>query len=253
MASQIITSATNPLIKKLASLQQKKYRAEENLFLVEGQRHIDGALNAGWKAEYILSDSDQPYAGTINVTYPLLQKITGRDNAEHIIAAFAPRWTELPKSTKDTGDKNPLWIGLEAVRDSGNLGTIWRTAHATQTAGIILIGQTCDPWAPECLRASMGSFANVPISKISVADFSDWAKSFHGQIIGTHLTAESKDFRSLDYRTPTLLLLGGEHAGLSKDLSRICTQHVKIPMPGGTESLNLSIAASVLMYHAILN
>jgi TrmH family RNA methyltransferase len=247
--SKLITSAANPLIKKIKSLDQKKYRDEEKLFVVEGERHIAEALDAGWTADTIAFDTalkdkiklPATKAHFVETTEELLSRMTGRDNTQGVIGVFQQRLHELPDV------QNGLWVGLEDIRDPGNLGTVIRTAAAVGAEGILLIGSTCDPFSPEAIRASMGSFARVKIARAAVRSFADWRLAFKGRIVGTHVV-EAQDYREIKYAKPMILMMGSEQNGLSDAMTALCDDLAKIPMPGGTESLNLAVSAGIMLY-----
>jgi TrmH family RNA methyltransferase len=247
---KIITSTANPVVKMLKSLSTRKYREEEGLFLVEGARHVADAVAGGFTLSILAhADHTTPDAAltasaaqTLIVTDEILSRITNRDNAQAIIGAFALPRHELTRATDD------LWIGLEGVRDPGNLGTIIRTADAAGAAGIILIGDCCDPYQPETIRATMGSFARIPVIRVSTANFLSWRATWRGRVIGTHLNAASIDYREARYPQSLLLLMGSESAGLSPDITAACDTLVKIPMAGGTESLNLAVSTGIMLY-----
>ena len=148
-----VTSAANPAIKRLKALDLKKYRDEEGVFLVEGHRHIqDGTAGgftletlaysprAGGDAKALMQNHNAEY---LEITDDLLSRITGRDNAQPMLAVFKQKLETLANI------KQGLWVALEGIRDPGNLGTIIRTADAVKAEGIILIGETCDPWSPK--------------------------------------------------------------------------------------------------------
>lgn len=252
MNDKVITSAANPTIKRIKSLAQKKYRDEEGLFIVEGLRHVTDALNAGWIADMVAYDAavkDQiqlPKTGAhfIETNPEMLSRMTGRDNAQDVIGVFKHRWNELKDVTDGT------WVALENVRDPGNLGTIARTAHASGAQGIILIGQTCDPWSPEAVRASMGSFAAMQFIRASIEDFNQWRGHFRGRVVGTHVL-RAEDYRDIPYTAPLILLMGNEQNGLSQAALDSCDQIAKIPMNPGAESLNLAVATGILLYEVM--
>jgi TrmH family RNA methyltransferase len=139
------------------------------------------------------------------------------------------------------------WIALEAVRDPGNLGTIIRTADAAGCGAVILIGECCDPYSVEAVRATMGSVFATPLVRTGVQDFLDWRRQWPGAVAGTLLTAET-DFRAAAYPSPTLVLMGNEQAGLTPDLTVACDVTVKIPMRGRADSLNLAVATGIMVY-----
>ncbi|MEM8652351.1 MAG: RNA methyltransferase, partial [Pseudomonadota bacterium] len=140
-------------------------------------------------------------------------------------------------------------IALDRVRDPGNLGTIIRTADSAGADGIVLVGETTDPFSMEATRASMGSIFNVPLTKMQVDEFLAWQKSWSGLTVGTHLEGAS-DFRTIDYKSqPVLLLMGNEQQGLPQELASVCDQLALIPMHGAADSLNLAIATGVMLFH----
>jgi TrmH family RNA methyltransferase len=142
-----------------------------------------------------------------------------------------------------------VWAALQAVRDPGNLGTIVRTADAAGLGGVILVGDCCDPYSVEAVRATMGSIFAVPLYKASVAEFIAWRGDWPGSVVGALLTATA-DYRKADYRRPTLILMGNEQSGLPPELADLCDVNVKIPMRGRADSLNLAVATGVMIYAA---
>ena len=251
-SDKTITSGANPAVKRLRALALKKYRDEEGVFMVEGARHVKDALDGGWqvdtlvyshraKGEAAIAAAKKAHGKCLEVTDDLLSKITGRDNSQAVVGVFRQRWTPL----KDI--HHGLWVALEGIRDPGNLGTILRTADAVKAEGVLLIGQVCDIWSPEAVRASMGSFARVKMAKAVLPEFLKWRKDWKGRVVGTHLNTPT-DYRKADYSLPLLLVMGSEQSGMSADITRACDQLVKIPMPGGSESLNLAVSTGVMLY-----
>jgi TrmH family RNA methyltransferase len=169
----------------------------------------------------------------------LMGAITGRDNPPPIAAIFRQRWSDAPR------DPSGVWAMLDGLRDPGNLGTIIRTADAVAASGIILVGESCDPWSPECVRAATGSIFAVPLARLE-GDAAGFVAAWPGETVAAKMDA-ARDYRRT-YRSPTLLVIGGESAGLSPGLMQACGTEVRIPMPGGTESLNAAIAAALLLY-----
>lgn len=260
---ELLTSPSNPLIKALKSLERKKERAETGLFLAEGARIVGEGLARGWQAETVViaaDMADRPQitalareaskAGARVVMAPerLMSKITQKDNAQSVVAAFrqrhlAPADLCLPK------DRAPLYIALYEVRDPGNLGTILRTADCAGASGVILLGTCCDPYSFEAVRASMGSIFDVPFAAADFANFNAWRKSK-----GLSLTAASVNgtIRHDDapFQRPSIILMGNEQAGLPADVEAECDQLTLIPMRGGADSLNLAQATAIMIYEA---
>ena len=178
------------------------------------------------------------------MTPAILEKISRRENPQTVLGVFEQRFTPLTEMPRDG-----VLVALEQVRDPGNLGTILRTCDAAGVGGLILIGETCDPYSVEAVRATMGSIFAVRIARATADEFLAWRAGWPGSMVGTLLTATT-DFRAADYRRPSLILLGNEQAGLTPELAAACDVNVKIPMRGRADSLNLSVAAGVMIYAA---
>jgi TrmH family RNA methyltransferase len=240
-----ITSFQNPTIKLIRSLSEKKFRQELGLFVAEGWDMLDRARKAGWVPEHLLSTEPisawgetQPFL----VSEKIMASLSGQNNALTVVAAFKQRYTEevAPQG---------VWVALEDMRDPGNLGTIIRTADAVAASGIILIEQSCDPYSRDCVRATTGSIFGVPLVRMEVEGFIALCKSWRGDVVGTHLKA-TENFRRT-YKSPTLFVMGSERRGLSDELAEACKTLVRIPMPGGAESLNVATATALMLYEAV--
>jgi TrmH family RNA methyltransferase len=255
VSARTITSLNNPSVKAARALHLRKARDETGLFLAEGLKIITEAVDLGRAPRLLLHSAeaaDHPLLRraaalareTVEVTPAILAKISRRDNPQTVLGVFEQAYTPLPSPQPKAAR---CWVALQAVRDPGNLGTIIRTADAAGCGGVILVGDCCDPYSVEAVRASMGSIFAVAIAGTSVAEFIAWRAAWPGAVVGTLLTA-TVDFRAADYRDPTLILMGNEQAGLPSELSDICDTLVKIPMRGRADSLNLSVATGVMIY-----
>lgn len=255
MTSRAVSSQANPTVKAVRALHMRRERQETGLFLVEGLRSVAEAVSLGRKPRILLHGeavAGHPLlrqavaaaAETLLVTEAILAKISRRENPQAVLGVFEQARTELdrvdPRSAR-------CWVGLEAVRDPGNLGAIIRTADAAGCGGVILIGECCDPFSVEAVRATMGSIFALPIIAADVAAFLTWRGAWPGTVAGTLLTAQT-DFRNAPYADPTLILMGNEQAGLTPDLAQACDITVKIPMLGRADSLNLAVATGVMIY-----
>ena len=253
-----ITSLQNERVKLIRSLDMRKVRRESGLFVAEGTSVLVTARNAGWKPKVLaflagstttgiqrelLGWAQDAGAECLEVSETVLGKLAAKDNPQTLLGVFEQRWVPAPRDLA-TSD---LWIALEGVRDPGNLGTIVRTADAVGAGGVVLIGNSADPYSREAVRATMGSAFNVPLVRLTIGEALDWLSAWRGDIAGTHLSA-SEDFRARGYRSPTLLLMGSEGPGLSAELSAVCTRLVKIPMAGRLDSLNLAVATALMLY-----
>lgn len=257
-----VTSAANPIIKDIRLLDKKRHREETNSFLAEGMKLIIDAIDMGWRLKTLIhaasAKGHEPVtalasravasgADVVIVPERVLGQITRRDNPQMVVGVLERRFADAATIKPGNDD---VWIALDRVRDPGNLGTIMRTADAAGASGVMLIGETTDPFAAETVRATMGSIFTVPIARLSPDAFAGFASRWPGQIIGTHL-AGAVDYRLPDYAAgPILLLMGNEQAGLPDDLAALCTTLVKIPQAGNADSLNLAVATALCLYEA---
>ena len=276
-APDIITSAANAEVKRLRSLHERKFRRQTGWFLAEGMRICTEAVALGWRMHrlaYLASHAtdardnqrDDQRDGRRNgqvdellqaltrdggralpVTESLLARVSRKDNPQMVLGAFEQRWLAADEVGPDPGR---CWIALDRVRDPGNLGTIMRTADATGARGVILIGDCTDPYSVEAVRASMGAVFNVALAHMSEAEFLQLAGGWPGRVVGTALPA-SVDYRAADYSGPLILLMGNEQAGLTDGLMAACSQLVRMPMLGRSDSLNLAVASGLVLYEAL--
>ena len=255
-----VTSLANPIVKDIKALAMKKFRDQNNAFMAEGLKLVIDALDAGWTIRTLVFAKagignpavEKAAARTVaagglvlEASEKVLAAITRRDNPQMVVGVFEQRWTKLDQIRPGAGD---VWIALDRVRDPGNLGTVIRTADAVGAAGIILVGDTTDPFSVEAVRATMGSIFAVPVARASADAFLAWRKSFSGLVVGTHL-AGSTDYRRIDYgKGPVLLLMGNEQQGLPEALAASCDRLARIPQAGKADSLNLAVATGVMLY-----
>ena len=260
MSGRAVTSLTNATVKAVRALHLRKQREETGLFLAEGLKIITEAVELGHAPKILLYGPDAGHplltraiqateaAGgeVIEVTRDILEKISRRDNPQMVIGVFPQVFTPVGGLEPESA---ACWVALDRVRDPGNLGTVIRTADAAGCGGVILVGDCCDPYSVEAVRATMGSVFAVKIARASVEEFLEWRRSWPGSVVGTLLSA-TLDYRAADYRRPALVLMGNEQAGLPPDLAAACDLAVKIPMRGRADSLNLSVATGIMIYAA---
>jgi TrmH family RNA methyltransferase len=260
MKSLVITSLQNERIKAIRALDMRKERKATGLFVAEGQSILVTARDQGWQPVTLLGLSEALHSGiarglvawaeaagadVLEVSEAVLGKIAAKDNPQSLIAVFEQRLAAPPKPAEVASAD--VWLVLEEIRDPGNLGTILRTVDAIGAKGVVMVGQSCDPWSRECVRATMGSIFAVPIVRMEHAAFLDWLRRWKGDIVATHLDA-SEDFRAAGYRGPVLLMMGSEGPGISDELAAVATRRVKIPMAGKLDSLNLAVATALVLY-----
>lgn len=255
MSPRTISSLTNPAVKSVRALHMRRARQESGLFLVEGLRSIAEAVSLGQAPRILMygeAVSGHPLlreaaavAGeTVEVTPAILAKISRRENPQMVVGVFEQTLGGL----SDIEPANArCWVGLESVRDPGNLGTIIRTADAAGCGGVILIGDCCDPFSVETVRATMGSIFAVQVVTASVTEFLEWRPTWPGGMVGALLSATT-GFRDVAYRDPTLILMGNEQAGLTAEMAGACDLSVRIPMRGRADSLNLAVATGIMVY-----
>ena len=257
-----ITSLANPIIKDIKALTEKKNRERSGTFMAEGLKLVLDAIETGWQIDtlmYAKTGIGKPLIEraalhtvatgglVLEVTEKVLSSVTRRDNPQMVVGIFHTRWKALADIKPKPGE---TWVALDRVRDPGNLGTIIRTADAAGASGVILVGETTDPFSLETVRATMGSVFSVPLIRAGVADFLQWQKASGTSMIATHLKG-AIDYREADYRTkPVVLLMGNEQAGLPDELADAAGTKVRIPQQGRADSLNLAIATAVMLFEA---
>jgi TrmH family RNA methyltransferase len=240
-----VTSLKNPLVRMIRSLDDKKARRETGLFVAEGPDSLARAALCGWAPEHLVTTGKEPgpaAATVLQVSERVMASLSRQRNPPEVIAVYRQRWASGISASGS-------WVVLEDVRDPGNLGTIIRSADAAGASGVALLGATCDPWSPECVRASMGSIFAVPLARLVPAAFAGLCHTWPGDVIGTHV-AGAAEFRRA-YRLPALIVMGGEASGLSPETAATATHLVRIPMRPGVDSLNLATATALMLYEVL--
>ena len=256
-----VTSLANPTVKAVRALHLRKARDESGQFVAEGLKIVTEAVELGHAPKVLLygrEAADHPLLKqavkaaqnarreVLEVTQDILAKVSRRDNPQAVVAVFDQVFTPLAALDPNAA---PCWVALHRVRDPGNLGTIVRTADAAGCGAVILVGECCDPFSVEAVRATMGSIFAVPIVRASEKEFAAWRKTWPGSVVGTLLSATVAHHEAA-YAKPTMILMGNEQQGLPPDMAALCDVNVKIPMRGRADSLNLSVATGVMIYAA---
>lgn len=256
----LIHSSANPKVKFARSLRQRKQRTATGLFLVEGLHHIGEAVEAGADLHSLYYAPDllesefarrllaaQRAAGVpaYALTPEVLETLADKDNPQGLVAvAHLP----LPSLESFSAVNFPWGVALVAPQDPGNVGSILRTIDAVGAGGLLLLDSHLDVYHPALVRASMGALFRYPPVQASFADFHRWAQRHGYLLLGTSARG-SLDYRALgSLQPPLILLLGSEQKGLSPEQIAACAQLVRLPMHGRVSSLNLSVAAGVLLY-----
>jgi TrmH family RNA methyltransferase len=260
MSARTVTSLTNPTVKAVRALHLRKERDETGLFVAEGLKAVIEGIETGHAPKILMhaEAANHPLLRTaisatleangevIEVTEAILAKVSRRDNPQAVVGVFQQVFYPLETLEPQVAR---CWVALHRVRDPGNLGTIIRTADAAGVGGVILVGECCDPYSVEAVRATMGSIFAVPLVRCSEIAFSAWRNNWPGSVVGTLLSATVSHSEAA-YARPTLILMGNEQQGLPQEMAELCDVNVKIPMRGRADSLNLSVATGVMIYAA---
>lgn len=257
-----ITGFSNPLVKRVRSLRDKKHRRREGLFLAEGLRILTEARDAGTLpemlftapggaahplAQALIAATEAAGGDVVETTPDILSKLSGKENAQTLIGVYRDRLTPLAAIDRNAA---PIWLVAQSLRDPGNLGTILRTGDAVGAGGLILVDACVDPFSVEAVRASMGALFTQAIAATPWAEFVTWLRSGPGQLVGTSLRAEL-DYQVPEYAPPVFILIGNEAQGLPADYEAACDLRVRIPMRGKADSLNAAVATAVMAYEVL--
>jgi len=257
-----ITAFSNPLVKRVRSLRDKKHRRDAGLFLAEGLRILTEAREAGHLPDHLFfarGNDSHPLAASliaategaggevIQTDSDILSKLSGKDNPGAVVGVYRELPTDLARLDRTAA---PLWLVAERLRDPGNLGTILRTADAVGAGGLILVDDCVDPFSVEAVRASMGALFTIPIARAPWEAFHTWLRAGPGQLVGLALEG-AVDYRAPDFAAPVFLLTGNEAQGLPPGYAQACDVRVKLPMQGKADSLNAAVATAVMAYHVL--
>jgi len=257
MEKPLITSLSNPLIKQARALRQKKARLESGLFLVEGIHHVGEVIEAGWDVESVLYASGVLTSAFAHdlitrlaftpqlVTTQVMESLADKDHPQGIIAVVRQKKSQISSLP-------PLRtaVALVAPQDPGNVGTILRTMDAVGVDILFLLDGGVELYHPTVIRSSMGTMFWKPIIQTSFNEFVQWARGGNYQLIGTSAHGDV-DYQTLVPQIPWVLVLGNEQKGLSPEQTNVCDVAVSLPMQGRASSLNLSVAAGVLLYQFV--
>jgi RNA methyltransferase, TrmH family len=258
--AEVITSAANPLVKRIRLLADRKHRRREGAYVVQGIQPVWQAVEAGALLEVLVVAPDllrhpgaramvaeQEAAGTrvARLSAQLFGRIADRDGPSGLAAIVA----DVPLTLGDLAvGAGALFAAVDAAGNPGNVGTIIRTASAVGCSGVILIGPSADPHDPAAVKASMGALFTVPVVAVATGrEFLSWARAVGVRVAATSARG-SVGVWEADLATPLAVLLGSEGTGLPAELLDAADLRVAIPMTGTAESLNLAVAAGVLLY-----
>lgn len=265
MTRRQITGFSNPTVKALRALREKKHRKAARKFLAEGLRLLTDARECGHVPEtLVLSAARDPHplldqledtvaaAGgeVIETTPDILAKITGKDNPQGVAGVFAEFDTALDRIDRTSAG---IWLVAQALRDPGNLGTMLRTGDAIGAGGLILIDDCADPFSVEAVRASMGAVFTQRVAQARWDEFETWLRGADGgagQLVAASLR-DAQPYRGAPYAAPCFVMVGNESRGLPEAYEDACDLRVTMPMMGRADSLNAAVAAAVLGYEVL--
>ncbi len=257
-----ITGFSNPTVKDLRALREKKHRKAAGQFLAEGLRLLTDALEMGHVPQVLVMSTQREAHPLLNAleaavnaaggevietTPDILSKITGKDNPQSVAGVFAEFDTSLAGLDRSTA---PIWLVAQALRDPGNLGTMLRTGDAVGAGGLILLDDCADPFSVEAVRASMGAVFTQTIAQARWEEFLPWLRGGAGQLVAASLR-DAVPYRGAPYAAPCFILIGNESRGLPEEYELACDLRVTMPMKGRADSLNAAVAGAVLAYEVL--
>ena len=264
MTGELITSGANPVVKRVRLLADRKHRRRAGAFVVEGTQLVWQAVEAGADVEILLvapgllgrsaaarrltamiAGQEERGVRVARLSDEVFTRISGREGPSGLAAIVRGRLAGLAGLAAGPA---AVFLALHSIGNPGNLGTIIRTANAAGAAGVVLVGQTTDPFDPAAVKASMGALFTLPMAHAAgPAEFFGWAAAAGVTVVTTSAQA-GQSFWDASYPRPLALLLGAEGAGLPSDVLARGDTQVQIPMSGTAESLNLAVAAGLLLY-----
>lgn len=247
--------------ERLLSLRQPAFRDRDNLYLAEGLRAVLAALDtqATMAALFVAPDLLRHPVGQAVVRrsrrrgLPIISlqpqeyaQLCDAPDPAGIGAVLSQRWLTPDQALAARPD---CWLAVEEIRSPGNLGTMIRTCEAANVPGIIVLGRpdAADPYHPGAVRASMGAVVTRSFVRLTGPEFLEWTRRGGYRVFGTD-PAGARDYRTVSYRQPVVLVLGNERRGLSSEQAAVCDLNVRIPLSGRTDSLNVAVATGVLLF-----
>ncbi|MBN4070637.1 RNA methyltransferase [Olleya sp. AH-315-F22] len=255
-----ISSTQNPFIRQLVLLKDKsRERKKSGLFLIEGEREITLAIKGGYTIETFLFYSQifseeqintltTKQINLIEVTKDVYQKLAYRETTEGVIAVAKTR--DLPPESISFKTDNPLVLVVEAPEKPGNIGALLRTADAANVDAVIIANPKTDLYNPNIIRSSVGCVFTNQIATGTTSEIIEFLKENNINIYCAALDA-SVDYHTQDYTKPTAIIVGTEATGLSDEWLQNATQNIIIPMQGEIDSMNVSVAAGILIFEAV--
>ena len=257
-----MTSVKNARVKNWASLKQKKFREQSGLYLAEGLRLVEEAVESGapiedilisgeigsGKFDRIINGAAASGARLYEVNDMIIEHVADTKTPQGVVAVV--RKTEGDPYAFIANKERPLFLVLDGLQDPGNLGTMIRTADAVGATGVFVGANSVDLYNPKVVRATMGSLYHLPVFQLDLIDLLPKLKESGAKVIGTAVEEAQPVFQE-DLSGAVALVIGSEAHGVSDAVRALTDANVMLPMPGKAESLNAAIASSVNLYEAI--
>jgi TrmH family RNA methyltransferase len=255
----MITSVHNPRIQAIRKLQtQVKARREEQAFVIEGVRLAEEALRGGWEAQWVLFTDQLDARGKVvvdgfaalgvsveQVTDGVMKTVSDTETPQGILVVLALHALPIPSNAD-------FMLILDGVRDPGNLGTSLRTAAAAKVQAVLLTPGSADAFSPKVVRAGMGAHFRLPIHQPGWDGITHILKDLRSNLkVYLADSTAGIPYTQADFCSPMALIVGSEAAGPRSESLSLADEKVHIPMPGGSESLNAAIAASILIFEVV--
>ena len=264
MSDNIITSTQNVRVKRVLALQQKSAeRRRTGLFVVEGRRELSHCIEAGFAVEEVYCcpqlcpdrPSVLPASAVVCVSPAVYERMAYRGTTEGVMAVVRQRTltlADLPSVVGDASKRHasPLIVVLESVEKPGNLGAVLRSADAAGATAVIVCDPLTDLYNPNLIRASLGAFFSVPVVACTSGECISFLKA-HGIAILTAQLQDSSLYYATDMRRPVAIVMGTEADGLTPQWRQAADEHIRIPMLGRLDSLNVSVSAAILLFEAV--
>jgi TrmH family RNA methyltransferase len=262
----VISSPANEKLKQARRLRRSRHRAGENAFLIEGYRELARAVRADivvrdlftcpelWtgRSEQALTDLVQSRGGRISMlTERAFASLAGQESPDGVLAV-----AEMPRVGLDRQDNalavtsSPLFLVVEGIERPGNLGTIARTCAGTGVSGLIVCDPQVDPFHPEVVRASVGALFSLPLSVVTTSAFLSWARDQSVRLIVSSPNA-GRSYDDAEVTGSTALVVGSEKWGVTDEMRNAADELVRLPMSGDVDSVNVAVAAGVLVFDAL--
>ena len=254
----LITSVSNPRVKEIRKLRERKEQKRTGLFYMEGTRIVGEALEKGAEIEMLVvcpellktdysmelwQKAQKQGLDILEVSRPVFESLAVKENPQGLAAVAKTRFFSLD----DLDTTHGIIVALTEIADPGNLGTIIRTADAVDAQGVILIGDSTSPYDIGSIRGTMGAIFSTKIIRTTLPEFLAWKKQTGLQLIGTS-DKSATDYVDIAYADPVILLMGSERAGMSPEEFEACDEIAAIPMMRSSDSLNLAVATGIMLY-----